>query len=164
VRSGVVAVDPAAEHGHRRACRLERTAVRLRVDAAREPADDDEPRRGEIAPEAARDLAPVRRARAGTDHRHRRPRQQLGLAGAAEEEARRRVVDRAQQRRVRLLRAREEAEAERREPIELGPRVEALGERREARAARCLDEVRVARGGERRECELVHAASSRGER
>ena len=36
--------------------------MRLAVDAAREPADDDEPGRGELAPERPRDLRAVRRA------------------------------------------------------------------------------------------------------
>ena len=45
VRGRIVAVDAAAEHGDRRAARVERAAVRLGVDAAREAADDDEPGR-----------------------------------------------------------------------------------------------------------------------
>ena len=63
VRSGIVAVDPAAEHRDRRPAALERAAVRLGVDAAGEAADDDEPRRRELAAEPARDLAPVRQSR-----------------------------------------------------------------------------------------------------
>jgi len=54
---GVVAIDPAAEHAHRRAARVERASVRFAVDAASEAADDDEPGGGERAPEHARDLA-----------------------------------------------------------------------------------------------------------
>ena len=50
--------------------------MRLGVDAAREPADDDEPGRGELAPEAAGDLAAVGGAGAGADDRDRRPREQ----------------------------------------------------------------------------------------
>ena len=69
----VVAVDAAAEHGDRRAAGLERAAVRLAVDPAREAAHDDEPRAGELAPEHARDLRAVRRACARTDDRDRRP-------------------------------------------------------------------------------------------
>ena len=41
----VVAVDATTEHGHRWAVGLERATVGLAVDAAREAADDDEPRR-----------------------------------------------------------------------------------------------------------------------
>ena len=55
--AGIVAVDAAAEHGDRRAAGLERAAMRLGVDAAREPADDDEAR-------AARARAPSERATA----------------------------------------------------------------------------------------------------
>ena len=99
VRGRIVAVDAAAEHGDRRAARLERAAVRLAVDTAREAADDDEPGRRELAPEHPRHLCAVGRAGARADDRDRRPREQLGSRAAAEEEARRRVVDRAQERR-----------------------------------------------------------------
>jgi hypothetical protein len=138
--------------------------MRLGVDTAREPADDDDPGRGEVAPDPSGDLTTVRRAGPGADDRHRRPCQQLNLGGAPQEEPRRRVVNRAQQRREGRIGAREEAEAERREPVELRPGVETLGERGEACASRRLDDVRVAGCGEGGERELVHAASSRGER
>ena len=73
-------------------------------------------------------------------------------------------MDRAQERREARIGAREEAEAERLQPLELRTSVERGLERGEARAARLADEVRVARGGERGQRELVHAASSFGER
>ena len=76
VRGRIVAVDPAAEHGDGRASGLERAAVRLAVDPAREAADDDEAGGRELAAEAARDLRAVRRARARADDRDGRPREQ----------------------------------------------------------------------------------------
>ena len=76
VRRRIVAVDPAAEHRNGEAAGLERAAMRLAVDAAGEAADDDEPRRGELAAEAARDVGAVRRARASADDRDGRPREQ----------------------------------------------------------------------------------------
>ncbi len=164
VRRRIVAVDPAAEHRDRRAGGLERAAVRLGVDATGEPTDDDQPCGGELAPEAASDLAPVRRAGAGPDDRHSRPREQRGLLLAAHEEPRRRVVDRPQQRREAGIGAGEEAETEPREPLELGTRVEGGLERREARAARLADEMGVVRRREGSECQLIHAANSFGER
>ena len=113
MRSRIVAVDPAAEHGDGDPGGLERAAVRLGVDAAGEAADDDEPGGRELAAEAARDLAPVGGARTRADDRDRRSRQELDLGLAAQEEAGRRVVDRPQQRREGGIGAREEAEAER---------------------------------------------------
>ena len=68
--------------------RLERAAMRLGVDPAGEPADDDEPGGGELPAEAAGNRGAVARARARADDRHGRPRQQLGLRLAAQEEAR----------------------------------------------------------------------------
>ena len=94
MRCGVVAVDAAAEDGDSRRARLERSAMRFGVDAARQPAHDDEPGRGELPPEAARDRGPVARGRPGSHDRDGRPREDLGLGAAPEEEARRRVVDR----------------------------------------------------------------------
>ncbi len=67
VRRRVVAVDPAAEDGDRRASGLESSTVRLAVDAAREAADDDEAGCGELTSEHASDLRAVRRACAGAD-------------------------------------------------------------------------------------------------
>jgi hypothetical protein len=160
----IVAVDSTAEDCHRRARGLERAAVRLRVDAAREPADDDEPHRREVATEATRDLTAVRGAGACADDRDRRSVEQVDLGLAAHEETGRRIVDRAEQRREGAIRPRDEAEAERRQARELRPRVEPRLECREACAARLAHEVRVVRRGERRQCQLVHAASSFGER
>ena len=68
--------------------------MRLAVDAAGETADDDETRGGELAAEAARDLAAVGRAGTRADDRDGRPREQLDVGVAAQEEPRRRVVDR----------------------------------------------------------------------
>ena len=76
MRRRIVAVDAAAEHGDRDAARLERALVRLAVDAAREAAHDDEPRRRELPTERSRDLRAVAAARAGSDDRDRRPREQ----------------------------------------------------------------------------------------
>ena len=76
----VVPIDPAPEHGHRLPAGVERAAVGLAVDPARKPADDDEPGRGELAPERTRNGAPVRGAGARTDDGDRRPREQLRSA------------------------------------------------------------------------------------
>ena len=72
VRRRVVAVDPAAEHGDRRAAAVERAAMRLAVDAPRHPAHDDETRSGQLARERARDRAAVRRSTRAR-RRSRRP-------------------------------------------------------------------------------------------
>ena len=122
VRGRIVAVDAAAEHGDGHPARLERAAVRLAVDAAGEAADDDEARRGQLPAEQPRDLAAVRRAGAGADDRDRRPASSSRSALPAEEEPRRRVVDRAQQRREVGVGAADEAEAGAREALELGTR------------------------------------------
>ena len=73
-------------------------------------------------------------------------------------------MDRAQQRREAGIRATEEAEAERVQALELRTSVERGLEGGEAGAARLSHEVRVARGRERGQRELAHAASSFGER
>ena len=80
MRRRIVAVDAAAENGDRGAAGFERAAMRLAVDAARHPADDDEPRGGQLAAERARDVRAVRRAGSGADDRDRRPVQQLDRA------------------------------------------------------------------------------------
>ena len=80
--AGIVAVDPAAEDGDRRAAGVERAAMRLGVDAAREAADDDEPGRGEVAREAPRDGRAVAGASARADDRHRRLREELEVRAA----------------------------------------------------------------------------------
>ena len=92
MRRRIVAVDATAENGHRRASGLESAAVGLAVHASSEPADDDEPGRGELPSEEARDLTPVRRACAGADDRDCRPTEQLDLTGSSQEEAGRRIV------------------------------------------------------------------------
>lgn len=99
MRSRVVAVDAAAEHGDGRAARVQRAAVRLAVDAARQAADDDEACRSQLAGKRTRDLATVRRAAAGADDRNGRPRQQLDLA-AADVEPFRRIVHLCEEGRV----------------------------------------------------------------
>ena len=67
----VVAVDPTAEHRDRRAAGLERAAVRLSVDAARQPAHHDEPR---TRPARVRASArPARRTASTSARRRRRP-------------------------------------------------------------------------------------------
>ena len=73
--------------------------MRLGVDAAREAAHDDEPGSRELPAEAARDRGAVARARARAHDRDGRLGEELGLGAAAQEEPRRRIVDRAQQRR-----------------------------------------------------------------
>ncbi len=94
MRGRVVAVDSAPEHRDGVAAGLERAAMSLGVDSAREAADDDEPGRRQLSAEAARDLAAVGGAGSRTDDCDRRPRQQLDLGLASQEEPRRRVVDR----------------------------------------------------------------------
>jgi hypothetical protein len=79
------------------AVRLERASMRLAVDPSCEPADDDEPGRGELAAEHPRDLSPIGRARPRPDDCDGRSREQLWICGASEVEARRRPVDRTQQ-------------------------------------------------------------------
>ena len=164
MRGGIVAVDAAAEHGDRDPARLEGAAMGLGVDAPCHPADDDETVRRELAAEAPCHLPTVRRARPRADDGHRRPREQLELGGPAQEEPRRRVVNRMQERREARLGAAEEAQPGRPEPVALGRLVERLAEAREADGARLLHDVRVRRRCERGERELVHAASSFGER
>ncbi len=96
MRSRVVTVDPAAEHGDGGAARFERAAVRLAVDPARETADHREPGRRKLAPEHPGDLRTVTRAGASADDRDGGLREKLGLGASAKEESRRRVADRPQ--------------------------------------------------------------------
>ncbi len=91
----VIAVDPTAQHRDGAPTRLQGSAVSLGVYAASETADDDQIRRGELAGEAACDLAPVGRARPGADDRHCGKREQRCLSITAEKEAGRRIVNRA---------------------------------------------------------------------
>src|SRR5581483_6646495 len=164
VRGRVVAVDATAEDGDGRAARLERAAVRLCVHATGESADNDEPGRGELAPEGARDGCAVARAGAGADDGDGRAREQLRTGVAAQEEARRRVVDGGEERRKPGLGAAEEAETGRSEPLAGGPLVEAAHVAGPARAERRRDEMRSGLGRVQRERQLVHAASSCGAR
>jgi hypothetical protein len=124
VRGGIVAVDPAAQHGDGQATGFQRPPVRLAVDAAGEAADDDESRTGELASQRARDTRSVARARAGADDRDGRPGEHLGFGLAAEEESGRRIVDRPQQARKAGIRARQPAESEAGEPGDVATVVE----------------------------------------
>ena len=163
VRGRVVAVDAAAEHGDGRAAGFECAAVRFGVDPARHAGDDDETRARELAAERARDRRAVAGAGAGADDRDRRTGEQCELALAAEEEPRRRIVDRAQQRRELRRRARQEAEAARGEPLLVGARVEAPQVRRPAPVERRLQQMRPRLGredGERSsQCPAPHRQS-----
>ena len=73
-------------------------------------------------------------------------------------------MNRAQERRKRRIRATEKAESERVEAGKLRTSIERGLEGGEAGAPRLPHEMRVACGGERSQRELVHAASSFGER
>ena len=68
VGTWVVPVDPAARGPPGRPAHVERAAMRLAVDSTREPAHDDEARRGQLAPEPSRDLPSVRAARPCSDN------------------------------------------------------------------------------------------------
>ncbi len=163
VRGRVVAIDAAAEHGDGRALGLERTAVGLGVDAAREAADDDEPGSARApARDSARRRA-VARAGARTDDRDGRPREQLELGIAAYEQAGRWIVNRAQERREARRRPRDEPISSPREPARTPARRSARM-RRQPGSARRPDQMRARLGREDREGELVHCASSCGER
>ena len=156
----IVAIDSAAEHGDRRAARLERAAVRLGVDAARHARDDDETGARELPPERARDRRAVAGAGAGADDRDRGAAEELELRTAAHEETRRRIVDRSQQRRERGCRPGEEAKARARESLLVRARIEVPQVRPPAPPRRRAQEVRSGLGREDGECELRHAASS----
>ncbi len=95
---GVVAVDPAAENGDGDSSGVERAAMRLTVDAASHPADDDQAGRRELPPERARHRAAVGRARTRPDDGDRRTGQELVRTGPAKEERRWRIVDRGEKR------------------------------------------------------------------
>jgi hypothetical protein len=103
VRSRVVAVDAAPEDGDCDAVGFERTSVRFGVDPARETADDDRARGGEFAAEPAPDMRAVAGARAGADDRDAHTLQYVELCLAANVENRRRIVNRAQERRQLML-------------------------------------------------------------
>src|SRR5215813_3573378 len=118
MRSRIVAVDTAPEHADRQAAGLERSAVGFPVDAAREPAHDDEADAAELATEHPRDLSAIGRARARTDDGDRGTSQQLQARRAANEQPRRRIVDRVEQRRELGRRASDPANALAPEPRE----------------------------------------------
>ena len=164
MRSGIVAIDAAAENGHRRAARVEGTAMRLAVHAAGETAHHQEPGGGELPTEHPRNAAAVRRARTCADDRHRRPREKRRIGDAPEEEPSRRVVDRREERRVGGIGAGEEADAATIQVAAVAALVEGRGKPSEAPSSRSRDDVRVRGGGERGESELCHAAISRGVR
>src|SRR5262249_21859543 len=152
--------DPAAEDGDRHAAGFERSPVRLAVDPARETADHDEARRGQLATERARDLRPVARARASADDRHGRPFEQLNRAGAAEEETRRRIEDRRERPREAAGGAAEPAESALLEVGAIRSLVERAREALVASIARLVDDVRRRLRGEGGQRELVHRRSS----
>ncbi len=160
MRGGIVAVDAAAEDGDGETARVEGAAVRVPVDTAGEAADHDEARGGELAAEHPGDVGAVRRAGAGADDRHGRTVEQLELAAAAHEQARRRVEDRAEGRREAGRRARQPAQAALRQSGQVGALVELAPEAREALAPRRGDEVRVRVRRERGEGQLAHADRS----
>ena len=97
VRCRIVAVDTAPEHGDGLPAALERSAMRLAVDTACHPAHDDETGGSKIPRERTSDRPPVRRARARSDDRNRRPVEQSRLRRSAQEELRRGIVDRREQ-------------------------------------------------------------------
>ena len=64
------APEPSTAIGPSR--RRQRAAVRRRVDAPRQPADDDDAARGQIAGQPLGHGQRIRRTGAGSDNRHRR--------------------------------------------------------------------------------------------
>ena len=87
----VVAVDAAAEHGDRPATGSNGAAMRLAVDAARETADDHDPRRGRLGRQHARDRTSVPGAGTRSDDRDCRLGEELRIRVAPEPEAAGRV-------------------------------------------------------------------------
>ena len=165
MRRRVVAVDPAAEHGHGRPAGVERAPVRLAVDPSGEAADDHEPGGGQLAAEHPRDLGAVRRARASTDDPDRRAPENVELRGASHEQAGGRVVDRTQERRKALVRPGQPPDPLRLQPGEIAGLVERASEGPIGGIARLADEVRATLGRKRRQRELLHVGpSSVGER
>ena len=148
MRGRVVPVDAAAEHGDREAARLEGAAMRVAVDASREPADDDEPRGRQLAAEHPCDVRAVGGARAGADDRNRRAVEQLQLCLAAREQSGRRVEDRYETAREARRRARQPAKPAPVQVGQVGALVEVALESRETLATRSRDQMRV---GVRRE-------------
>src|ERR1700760_4932474 len=99
MRGGIVAVDATTKDGDRRTASLERAAMRRGIDSTRKSTDDDKACCGQLSPRAARDGRAVAGARASAHDRDRRLREERGLRHAADEETRRRVVNRSQERR-----------------------------------------------------------------
>ncbi len=166
MRGRVVTVDAAAEDGDRRAAGLQSSAVRFSVDTSREPADDDDARRGELPAEEPRHLRAVGRARPRADDGDGLPSQRPAAGGSAHEETGRRVVNRPQERREIRVGAREPAHAVLPQATEIRAFVERAGERAKDRIAPWLPhEVPVRLGRERGQREIAHAVpSSVGER
>ena len=153
VRGRVVAVDAAAEDRDRRATGVERAAMRLAVDAAREPADDDEAcgRRAR-----ARGCArPTRRSPSTRARRRSRPRGAREASSGASPRTKRPTggswIERSSGGSTRA-----EAEAERGEALFVRARVERAHVRAPACAVRWPQQVRAGLRREHRERELVH--------
>ena len=161
----VVAVDPTAEHRDRRPARVERAAVRLSVDAAREPAHHDEPRAAQLAPEHPRHVRPVRRTSPRAHDRDRRPPQHLDVGGATDEQPGRRIVNRPEKRWEPRVVTPDPLDALLAKPRQIRVLVEGPDERSEGAVPRSSHEVGVVRGGEGGQGEFAHGApSSVGER
>ena len=75
----VVPVDAATEHGDRASTAVQRSAVCLAVDSARQTAHDDEPGSRELARERAGHRATVRGAGTRADDRHGRELEQSSV-------------------------------------------------------------------------------------
>lgn len=166
VRTRVVAIDAAPEHGNGRPTALQRAAVRPAVDASGKPGDDDDTGRSEVAAKRPRDVGAVVRAAPGADDRDRPLAEELRLRSPAQEEPGRGVVDRPQSNREVRVRAAEPAKAAGAKRLEVGRSVKRSLEPcvRVGTGLR-VDRVGVARGGEDGESELVQGVlSSRGER
>ena len=165
MRRGVIAVDAAAKHGHGHPAGVKRAPMGLAVDPAGQTADDHEPGGGQLPAEHPRNLGAVRGARAGADDRHRGAPKKVDLSSPSYEQARRRVVDRAQERRKGGVGTGEPPNPRRRQPREVARHVERPFESDVGTVTRLADEVSTACGGEGRERKLVHVGpSSVGER
>ena len=160
MRGRIVAVDPTPEHGDGGAAGLERAAVRLAVDAACEAAHDYEPRTPELASEHARDLGAVRRARARADDGDRRAPENIRTGGPANEQSRRRIVDRVQQRRKLPRRTRDPAHARLAQTSQVRSLVEPAREHAKRPLAWRVHDVRARLGRESCERQLAHGAPS----
>ena len=161
----IVTVDPTAEDRDRGAAGFERTAMRLSVHSAREAADDDDPNRRELPPQHPCDLGAVGRAGSRADDGRSRPPQRLGSGCTAEEQARWRIVDRAEQWGEVGVGATEPVNAVLAQAAEVCGLVERLEEHPVRAVARHVHDVGVARRGEDRERQVAHRAlSSVGDR